>query len=498
MFKRQCLMTLALILCLYSFTQAQYKLVDGFPNISFYKPVLLTYSPDQTNRVFVVEQTGKILVFPNDPDVIPSQVDTFLDITDKLPDGVPAYAEYGLLGLAFHPDYAENGTFFIDYVTTRGETKTHVSKYQVSKSDPNKADDTTETILLEVNQPFENHNAGMLTFGNDGYLYISLGDGGWDYPNGAPDPDSTAQDLTKLLGSILRIDVDNPSDSLAYGIPPDNPFVGNDKGYRVEIFAYGFRNPWRFNIDPITGKIWVGDVGLDTWEEIDIAESGKNYGWSQTEGFECRSGVNCDTSKYEPPIFVYPTGIEGCAITGGAVYRGQNRPELFGKYIYADWCQGKVWSLEDNGDSTYTNTLLTDEGFRISSFGMDENDELYVVQLDFYNPSKIYKFPAAPTSVKESKQVPKSFSLLPNYPNPFNPSTHIPFQLKTGADYELAVYDMTGRRVRLLESGYKTAGLYTSVWNGRNDKGELVGSGVYMIRLKSGDRQVLRKATLLK
>jgi glucose/arabinose dehydrogenase len=475
--------------------------VEAFPNVSFNKPVLLTYSPDQTNRVFVVEQEGKILVFPNDPDVMPSQVQTFLDITDKLPDGVAPYGEYGLLGLAFHPDYAENGIFFIDYVTTQDGIKTYVSKYQVSPSNPEMANDTTETILLEVDQILENHNAGMLNFGNDDYLYISLGDGGWQYPSGPPDPGATAQDLTNLLGSILRIDVDNPADGLEYGIPPDNPFVDNDQGYREEIFAYGFRNPWRFNIDSVTGKIWVGDVGFVSWEEINIVESGKNYGWSQTEGMDCRPGVDCDTGGYEPPIYVYATGTVGCAITGGAVYRGQARPELEGKYIYGDWCTGQIWSLEDNDDSSYTNTLLTDEDdedIGISAFGLDENHELYIVSLDFFSPTKIYKFQSVSTSVEESDQITKSFSLLPNYPNPFNPSTNIHFELEAEMDYELAIYDMTGRRIRLLESGHKTGGSYTSVWNGRNDKGEVVGSGVYMINLKSGNRQVSRKATLLK
>ena len=498
MTKRLCLLALVLFLSSYGFLQAQYELVEAFPNVSFNKPVLLTYSPDQSNRVFVVEQEGKILVFPNDPDVTSNQVQTFLDITDKLPDGVAPNGEYGLLGLAFHPDYAENGTFFVNYVTTQGEIKTHISKYQVSESNPDSADEATETILLEVDQILSNHNAGMLNFGNDGYLYASLGDGGWQYPNGPPDPGATAQDLTKLLGSFLRLDVDNPADSLAYGIPPDNPFVGNDQGYREEIFAYGFRNPWRFNIDRVTGKIWVGDVGFASWEEIDIVESGKNYGWSQTEGMECRPGVNCDIEKYEPPIYVYANGTVGCAITGGAVYRGQGRPELVGKYIYGDWCEGLIWSLEDNGDGSYTNTLLTDEDIRISAFGQDENYELYVIALDFFNPTKIYKFQAVPTSIEESDQMTKTFSLLPNYPNPFNLSTSIPYKLETKTDYELAIYDMTGSRVRLLESGHKAPGKYTSVWNGRNDKGEVVGSGVYAIRLKSGNRQVLRKATLLK
>jgi hypothetical protein len=338
----------------------------------------------------------------------------------------------------------------------------------------------------------------MLCFGNDGYLYASLGDGGWQYPNGQPDPGQTAQDLTKLLGKFLRLDVDNPAQGLAYGIPPDNPFAGNNQGYREEIFAYGFRNPWRFNIDHVTGKIWVGDVGFASWEEIDIVEPGKNYGWSQTEGMDCRPGVNCNIGEYEPPIFVYENGPVGCSITGGAVYRGPGRPELAGKYVYGDWCEGRIWSLEDNGDGSYTNTLLTDEDIRISAFGQDENHELYAIALDFSRATKIYRFPSLSSSVEKSDQIARSFFLLPNYPNPFNPSTNIAYQLDTETEYELAIIDMTGRLVRLLESGHKAPGVYTSVWNGRNDNGKLVGSGVYTISLKSGNREVLRKVTLLK
>lgn len=491
-------LTLALVLCSQNFVQAQYKLVEAFPNLSFDKPVLLTFSPDQTNRVFVVEQQGRILVFPNATDVISGQVQIFLDITDKLPDGVAPYGEYGLLGLAFHPDYAENRTFFVNYVTTQGGITTHISKYQVSASNPNVADAATETVLLEIDQILENHNAGMLSFGKDGYLYASLGDGGWQYPNGPPDPGQTAQDLTKLLGKFIRLDVDNPAEGLAYGIPPDNPFAGNGQGYREEIFAYGFRNPWRFNIDHVTGKIWAGDVGFDSWEEINLIESGKNYGWSQAEGMGCRPGVNCDIGEYEPPVYVYANRDVDCSITGGAVYRGPSRLELAVKYIYGDWCSGKIWSLEDNGDSSYTNTLLTDENIRIAAFGQDENHELYIIALNFNAPTKIYKFQEMANSVKELDQRVKSFSLLPNYPNPFNPFTNIPYQLETEADYELAIYDMTGRRIRLLESGHKMPGAYASIWNGRNDNGELVGSGVYAVRLESGNREIVRRVTLLK
>ena len=205
MLRRRCLLIWTLVLCSHNFLQAQYELVEAFPNVSFDKPVLLTFSPDQTNRVFVVEQEGRILVFPNDPEVTSGQVQTFLDITNKLPDGVPPYGEYGLLGLAFHPDHAENGTFFVNYVSTQGGIKTYISKYQVSESNPNVADAATETVVLEVDQILDNHNAGMLSFGNDGYLYVSLGDGGWQYPNGPPDPGATALAIYDMTGRRVRL-----------------------------------------------------------------------------------------------------------------------------------------------------------------------------------------------------------------------------------------------------------------------------------------------------
>jgi glucose/arabinose dehydrogenase len=489
-----------LILIPFSFLQAQYELVDAFPNLNFRKPVMMTYSPDSSNRVFVVEQDGRIRVFPNNPDVSNEQKKTFLDITSRIPGGVPAYGEYGLLSMAFHPDFAENGIFYIDYVLTQDSIETYISKYQVSEADSNAADPSSEVVLLQVDQVLENHNAGMMEFGNDGYLYISLGDGGFEWPSGEPDPEKTAQDLTKLLGSILRIDVDNPDDGLEYGIPEDNPFAGNTDGNREEIFAYGFRNPWRFSIDPVKDKIWVGDVGLASWEEVDIVESGKNYGWSQTEGFDCRPGVDCDTTLYEPPVYVYANGVVGCAITGGRVYRGQARPELVGKYIFSDWCNGLLYSLEDNGDSSYTHTQLTNKSnIGISGFGQDENHELYIMSLDYFETTKIYRFKAEPvSSVEPNANIFSNFSLLPNFPNPFNPSTNISYELKSSMDYELAVYDMTGKRIRLLETGNKPAGVYNAVWNGQNDQGIKVGSGMYVIKLSAGNKQIVRKITLLK
>ena len=466
-----------------------YQLVDAFPNISFQRPVLLTYSPDGSNRLFVVEQRGIIKVFPNDAGVQNSEVKTFLDISDKV--SVAPFSEYGLLGLAFHPDYAENGLFFIDYVTTTPELKTYVSKFRVSASDPDAADDGSETVVLEVEQVLDNHNAGMVEFGPDGYLYISLGDGGWRYPDGPPDPGATAQDPAKLLGSILRIDVDNPAEGLNYGIPPGNPFAGNTDGYREEIFAKGFRNPWRFSIDQETGKVWVADVGFERYEEIDIVEAGKNYGWSVVEGPDCLEPGSCNLDDFTPPIFFYEHNPD-CSITGGYVYHGQLRPELTGQYIFGDWCSGRVRALDYDGAEA-TSTLLIDTNIGISAFGQDANRELYVLALNYNMPTKIYRFNENATSVKTETAPVRTFSLSQNYPNPFNPTTQISYTLDRPAQVQLKVFDIAGNEIATLVNGEHGAGNYTVDFDGKD-----LASGVYFYRLDAGSYSKVRKMILVK
>ncbi len=356
--------------------KAQYTIQEAFPNLSFVNPVDLQYAPDGTDRIFVVEQSGIIKVFENNGNT--TEVKTFLDITDRVTSG----GETGLLGLAFHPDFASNGYFYVDY-TTPNPLRTHVSRFQVT-SDPDSADNSSELVLLEIAQPFSNHNGGRVSFGPDGYLYVGMGDGG-----SGGDPNDNAQNRSVLLGKILRIDVDNPSGGLNYGIPPTNPFVGNTQGWREEIYSYGMRNPWRFSFDPVTSKLWCGDVGQNAWEEIDTITSGGNYGWRCYEGNHEYNMTGCTGTDYLFPIWEY-SHSNGCSITGGFVYRGNRRPELTGTYIYGDYCSRSVWSLDYSGVNL-SNDLIGTAPSSILSFGIDMNNELYIC----CSNGKIYEYQSA-------------------------------------------------------------------------------------------------------
>ena len=344
------------------------QLEEAFPELTFERPVDLQHAGDGSGRLFVVEQEGTIRVFENRPDVASSEV--FLDITDR----VQCCGERGLLGLAFHPDFAQNGIFFVDY-TAPDPLRTVIARYRLDPADPGRADPGSEEILLEVEQPYGNHNAGQIVFGPDGMLYVTLGDGG-----SGGDPKENGEDPTTLLGSILRIDVDEAPAGERYGIPPDNPFAGNTSGIREEIYAYGLRNPWRISFDPETGRLWTGDVGQNAWEEVDVIEAGGNYGWDVMEGTHCfEPDSGCDEAGLEKPVWEY-SHDDGRSITGGFVYRGTRIPELVGKYVYADYVSGLVWALTyDETSGTAQNEELFDSGLRISSFGVDEADELYLL-----------------------------------------------------------------------------------------------------------------------
>ena len=354
----------------------QYKLLDAFPNLSFDNPLDFQHADDGTNGVFVVSQTGSIYVLENTPSVKSEKV--FLDIRDKVIHG----GELGLLGLTFHPDYEKNGYFYVNY-TIPNPLRSIIARYSVSSTNPDIADKKSELILFEINQPYNNHNGGQLAFGPDGYLYIALGDGG-----SAGDPKNNGQNKSTLLGKILRIDVNCTSENKRYCIPPDNPLKRNTQGYKEEIYACGLRNPWRFSFDPVTGLLWAGDVGQDLWEEIDIIEKGKNYGWGIMEGNHCfNPPSDCNTSGITTPIWEYGHDDQGgCSITGGYVYRGTKFPELYGKYIYADFCSGRIWVLHYDGKNPVSNTLLLTENINISSFGIDKNNEIYICDLN----GKIY------------------------------------------------------------------------------------------------------------
>lgn len=351
-------------------------LEPAFPNLTFEQPLDMQSPDDGTDRLFVVEQPGRIYVIPRDPAA--SEKTLFLNITARVND---QGWEEGLLGLAFHPDYATNGYFFVNY-TASGPRRSVISRFSVDPADPDKADASSETVILTYDQPYGNHNGGDLEFGPDGYLYLGVGDGG-----SAGDPQGNGQNRATLLGTILRIDIDNTADGAAYGIPADNPFAGNDQGWAEEIYAYGLRNPWRFSFDPETGLLWTGDVGQNAIEEIDIIEAGGNYGWNIMEGTACYNNSSCDTSGLILPVFEY-THDEGQSITGGYVYRGSRRPDLVGKYLYADFMSGKLWALTYNPPEEATAQLLTENASTVASFAVDGDNEVYVLSFD----GTIYRF----------------------------------------------------------------------------------------------------------
>ncbi len=355
---------------------APVELEPAFPGLEFDRMVLLTYPDDGSGRLFVVLQPGRIVVFDNDPGV--ESAETFLDIRERVND---SGNEEGLLGLAFDPAFAENGHFYVNY-TASGPRRTVVSRFSVSAEDPDRADPDSELVFLEVAQPYRNHNGGHVAFGPDGMLYVGLGDGG-----SSGDPRGNGQDTSTLLGSILRIDVSALDETGGYAAPPDNPFAGGDGTARGEIWAYGLRNPWRFSFDRHTGDLWAADVGQNRYEEVDIIRPGRNYGWNLMEGSKCFRPTNCDTRGLEMPVAEYGRD-GGCSVTGGYVYRGSRQPALYGAYLYADFCSGKIWALRHDGAAVTEQMLIADTGLSISSFGEDESGEVYVLTFE----GAVYRF----------------------------------------------------------------------------------------------------------
>ena len=330
---------------------------------AFLQPLYLTHAGDE--RLFIVEQSGKIRIIQDG-----TLLDTpFLDIRDRAGS---TQLEQGLLGLAFHPDYADSGVFFVNYTNLAGDT--HISRFTVDPNDPNRADHESETVLLSYKHPYPNHNGGQVAFGPDGYLYIGVGDGG-----SANDPLNSGQDPGTLLGTILRLDVDQLDDS--YRIPRTNPFI-EDENRLNEIWAWGLRNPWRFSFDRVSGDLFIADVGQNLWEEVHFQEAesagGENYGWNIMEGSHCFASDPCDSTGLERPIFEYPHQ-EGCSITGGYVYRGLQYPELYGNYLVADYCQGTIWRLFPEDSGSWSSAVVYDSNYVISSFGEDAAGELYVL-----------------------------------------------------------------------------------------------------------------------
>ena len=352
-------------------TVTQLRREVAFPSLSFRSPLFLTAPPDGTDRIAVVEQAGRIKIFPNRDSV--SSASTFLDISSRVRSG----GELGLLGLAFSPTYASDGRFYVYYSPSGGSTRTRVSRFTVS-SDPNRANANSEEVLLEISQPYGNHNGGCIQFGPDGMLYIGVGDGG-----SGGDPRRHGQNLGTLLGSLLRIDVSGAS---GYTIPSDNPFRA--AGQRPEIYAYGLRNPWRFSFDRLGGDLWLGDVGQNAREEIDLIRRGGNYGWRIYEGDrEYNNPQNLPASRFDAPVIDYPTAM-GRTVVGGYVYRGTAIPGLRGTYVYGDYVSNRIWGLRyENGQVTWQRELASVSN--VSSFGEDENGELYATSL---SAGRVYRF----------------------------------------------------------------------------------------------------------
>ena len=324
------------------------------------EPVYITHAGDRSERLFVVEQAGVIRVIRHGR-LLPG---SFLDIRSR----VTAGGEMGLLSVAFHPRYASNGRFFVNYTREPGGLRTVIAEYRVSASNPDVAD-SAEKVILEIPQPFRNHNGGLNLFGPDGMLYIGTGDGG-----SGGDPLNNGQRRDTLLGKLLRVDVDAGT---PYRVPPDNPFVGR-AAVRGEIWASGLRNPWRFSFDRATGRLFLADVGQNAWEEVDVIRKGGNYGWNIMEGAHCfQPPAGCNRAGLQLPIAEYRTSL-GCAITGGYVYRGSRIGELVGRYLFADYCGGQLWVLTERA-KRWTMSRLLATRLSISSFGEDEEGELYVV-----------------------------------------------------------------------------------------------------------------------
>ena len=365
--KKTLLPFLALAFCLPVFSQPSLSLetvANGFNRL-----VDLTNCGD--DRLFVVERNGYIRIIEADGTVLPTP---FLNIDPRVDSG---QSEQGLLGLAFHPDYSNNGYFYVYYIDNNENTQ--LSRFSVSDTDPNVADPDSEFKILDANQPFWNHNGGCIKFGPDGYLYISLGDGG-----SGGDPLDYGQNRQTFLGKMLRIDVDNGD---PYSIPADNPFAMDDFTLD-EIWSLGLRNVWRFSFDAVTGDMWMGDVGQSDWEEIDFqpasSTGGENYGWRCYEANHIFNTAGCpDASELVFPVFEYANSFQqGCSVTGGFVYRGCEMPALYGHYIFADFCSGKFWSITPDpnatvGWSTVELANLNDNNF--SSFGENSDGELFVI-----------------------------------------------------------------------------------------------------------------------
>jgi len=344
---------------------SQYQLVEVASDLV--RPLFLTHAGDGSGRLFIVGQNGHIWVM-RDGQVLEQP---FLDVSGIISRDS---SERGLLGLAFHPAYELTGQFFINYTDSQGDTA--IARYRVSSDNPDLAAPDSGEIILQINQPFANHNGGGIVFGPDGYLYIGMGDGG-----SGGDPQGNGQNPAALLGKMLRIDVNGTDGERAYAIPADNPYV-NNADLAPEVWALGLRNPWRFSFDRETGDLYIGDVGQNQYEEVNFqpgdSAGGENYGWNILEGRHNYSGGTAPDGLVDP-FFEYSHTDGGCSVTGGYLYRGAALPDLQGVYLFGDYCSGIVWASRRNGTGAWQTDVFLQTARTISSFGEDEAGELYLI-----------------------------------------------------------------------------------------------------------------------
>ncbi|OZC01632.1 PQQ-dependent sugar dehydrogenase [Rubricoccus marinus] len=428
-----------LTLLLAAAPEAQITATNAFPGVSFQSPVEMGMAPGQPNRVYVVEQgngTGRARILTLE--VGDSAPTVFLDLDDR----VRAGGEQGLLGLAFHPNYAANGRVFVHY-SGQPDGRTVVSEFARASGDPLAADPESERVILERSQPFGNHNGGKIAFGPDGFLYIGLGDGG-----SGNDPLGSGQDTSTILGALLRIDVDTVPAGATYGIPVDNPFASG--GGRGEIYAYGIRNPWKFSFDSLTGDLWLGDVGQGRWEEINKVRNGGNYGWNRVEGPECFQRT-CTLSDYDAPVFSYPhnnTDQGGLSITGGIVYRGTDVAGLEGAYLYADFVFPRLWSLfSGTTPGTATSTLLSSSISNISSINEGPGREAYVVTYG----GTIFRLQG--TSTAAAPGASGAGLIRVDGPNPVRGEAALVLSASGGEPVRVRLFDARGRELAVLNEG---------------------------------------------
>lgn len=367
------------------------EVVEAYPNLRIDRPIVITGAGDQSGRLFIASQKGEIF-WINQNDTNAEEANLFIDLTDRV-TYKDRENEEGFLGLAFHPKFKENGHFFVYYTTTERPHVSVISRFTAKGDDRATGDASSEVVLMEIQQPFWNHNGGTLAFGPDGYLYIALGDGGK-----ANDPLLAGQDLSKLLGSILRIDVDGSSEDLPYRIPSDNPFVGTT-GAWPEIYAYGIRNIWRMAFDPLTHDLWAADVGQNDWEEVNLITRGGNYGWNLREGahkFTLDGNKGSDANpRLIDPLVEYPhTDDWGKSVTGGAVYRGKKTPMLDGYYLYGDYVSGRLWALKYDRDAkkVTANRPIAWDQLPVFTFGQSDDGEVFMSTM--MAGGRIYRFVA--------------------------------------------------------------------------------------------------------